>query len=113
MPKLRSRFSHPQDDDSGERILQKLAGRCGKSRRILREYTENRWKWEQYSYRKIFGFFSTDFRLVPARKYRKIVGIDQKKSENFPMGIPLPCSSAFPHIPAETSPGFFIWVVRC
>jgi hypothetical protein len=90
-------YSRNRQKDAGKVIVS-----CGNTR-------ESTGTWKQYSHRKIFGFFSTDFRLVPARKYRKIVGIDQKKSENFPMGILLPCSSAFPHVPAGTSPDFFTW----
>jgi hypothetical protein len=34
-------FNHPQDEDSGHRILQDPAGKMRKSRRILRESTGN------------------------------------------------------------------------
>ncbi len=49
---------------------------------------------------EIFRIFSNDFRSVPVGKHRRLVGIHRKKSENFLVGILLPCSSDFRCFPA-------------
>ncbi len=47
-----------------------------------------------------FRIFSDDFRLVPARKHRKLTGIHRKKYGQFPAGVLLPRSSDFRCFPA-------------
>jgi dUTPase len=44
---------------------------------------------------EIFRIFSNAFRPVPVGKHRRLVGIYRKKSEKFPAGILLSCSSDF------------------
>jgi hypothetical protein len=79
----------PQVDDSGHRIRRDPSGKHQKSLEHGSSIPAGK-----------FSLFSDDFRPIPVGKHRKLTGIHRKKSEQFPVGILLPCSSDFRCFPA-------------
>ncbi len=99
-----------QVDDSDHRIPQDPTGKMRESHRILQENAGNRWNMEAVFRPEIVRIFSGRLLPISCAFLQELAGNDRKKSEKFPAGILLPCSSDFRCFPAGTGPYFLTWV---
>ena len=76
-------LNNAQGDDSGHRILQELAGSCGKNHRMLKEKARNHWKMGAVFPSGNFRIFPGDFRSFAVLSVRKRSEVTGKKTENF------------------------------
>jgi hypothetical protein len=80
------------------------------SHRILQENAGNRRNMEAVFRPEIVRIFSGRLLRISCAFLQELAGNDRKKSEKFPAGILLPCSSDFRCFPAGTGPYFLTWV---